>query len=74
MEAQTLVVREPKAAVMLGISVAALRRWRREKRGPPFVRMEGCVGYRVRDLESFLAEHLSSSKSTASPRGQRRSQ
>jgi hypothetical protein len=50
-----LVVREVVAARLLGVSVAALRRWRRERRGPPFVRLERCVGYPVADLEAFVA-------------------
>ena len=50
-----LVVREAVAARLLGVSVAALRRWRRERRGPPFVRLERCVGYRRDDLEAFIA-------------------
>jgi hypothetical protein len=48
------VVRERDAAHMLGVSVAALRRWRREGRGPAFVRIERCIGYRIATLESFL--------------------
>jgi hypothetical protein len=49
-----LVVREPVAARLLGVSIAALRRWRRENRGPAFVRLQRCVGYRMADLESFI--------------------
>jgi predicted DNA-binding transcriptional regulator AlpA len=48
------VLREREAAEMLGVSTAALRRWRRERRGPAYIRMERCVGYRVSDLEAFL--------------------
>ena len=48
------VVREAEAARILAVSVAALRRWRREGRGPTFVRIERCVRYRVADLEHFL--------------------
>jgi hypothetical protein len=44
---------------MLAVSVGALRRWRREGRGPAFTRVERCVRYDVRDLESFLADHSS---------------
>jgi hypothetical protein len=51
-----LVFREWEAARMLGVSVAALRRWRAESRGPVYVRMERCIGYRVADLEEFLGE------------------
>jgi len=71
MESQPLVVREREAARLLGISIAGLRRWRAERRGPPFVKIERCVAYRVRDLEAFLAEHLCSAKSAASPRPRR---
>lgn len=52
-----IVVRERDAAALLGVSTAALRRWRRERRGPMFVRIESCIGYRVTDLEQFLAEN-----------------
>jgi predicted site-specific integrase-resolvase len=50
-----VVVREPTVAKLLGVSIAALRRWRREGRGPAFVRLERCVGYQMADLQSFLA-------------------
>lgn len=49
-----LVIRERAAAEMLGVSTAALRRWRRERRGPAYIRMERCIGYRLSDLETFL--------------------
>ena len=54
------VVREHEAARLLGVSAAALRRWRRERRGPAFVRIERCIGYRVTDLEQFLAANTCS--------------
>jgi hypothetical protein len=50
-----LVVREREAGRLLGVSVAALRRWRREHRGPAYVRLERCIGYRVDDLHTFVA-------------------
>ena len=49
-----VAVRETEAARLIGVSVAALRRWRREKRGPRFVKLERCVRYRVADLNAFL--------------------
>ena len=55
---RTLIIRERPAAEALGVSVAALRRWRREGRGPAFVRIERCIGYRLTDLESFLAARV----------------
>jgi predicted DNA-binding transcriptional regulator AlpA len=54
MTESTVVLRERKAAEMLGVSTAALRRWRREQRGPAFIRLERAVGYRLSDLENFL--------------------
>jgi predicted DNA-binding transcriptional regulator AlpA len=53
----SIVVREREAAQILGVSPAALRRWRRERRGPAFVRLERCVGYRVCDLEEFVTSN-----------------
>jgi hypothetical protein len=52
------IVREREAARMLGVSTAALRRWRRERRGPAFVRLERCIGYRLADLAEFLTRNI----------------
>jgi hypothetical protein len=61
MERPTLpqMVDEREAARMLAVSVAALRRWRRERRGPRFTRLERCVRYDLRAIEQFLVEHCS---------------
>jgi hypothetical protein len=61
---------EKQAARMLSVSVAALRRWRRERRGPQFARIERCVRYDLRAIEVFLAENSSCSKRAAEPRGE----
>jgi hypothetical protein len=50
---------EKQAARMLAVSVAALRRWRREGRGPQFTRVERCIRYDPRAIERFLAENSS---------------
>ena len=60
-----LVVPEIKAARMLAVSVSALRRWRREGRGPAFVRVERCVRYRLSDLTNFVEAHLAVKRSNA---------
>jgi predicted site-specific integrase-resolvase len=52
---RTLVVTERDAAKMLSVSPAALRRWRREGRGPGFCRVERLIRYRIADLEAYLA-------------------
>lgn len=49
---------EKQAAKLLSVSIAALRRWRAESRGPEFTRLERCVRYPVRSLERYLAENL----------------
>jgi hypothetical protein len=49
-----VAIREVDAARLIGVSVSALRRWRRERRGPAFVKLERCVRYRVTDLIRFL--------------------
>jgi hypothetical protein len=56
---------ERQAARMLAVSVAALRRWRREGRGPRFTRIERCVRYDVRAIERFVAENSSGTKESA---------
>ena len=34
----------------LGVSLQTVRRWRRERLGPPFVKMEASVRYRQEDV------------------------
>jgi hypothetical protein len=53
---------EKQAARILAVSVAALRRWRIEGRGPEFIRLERCVRYSVKSIESWLAENASGNK------------
>lgn len=56
------IVRESVAARRLGVSKASLRRWRRERRGPNFVRLERAIGYRLSDLEQFLSKNTVTSQ------------
>jgi hypothetical protein len=69
MEQTTLVfpqmVSEKQAARILAVSIGALRRWRREGRGPEFTRLERCIRYNVKSIESWLAENSSHNKSAA---------
>jgi len=53
------MLKEKQAAEMLEVSKAALRRWRREGRGPQFTRLGRCIRYNVRAIEEFLAKHTS---------------
>jgi excisionase family DNA binding protein len=42
-------------AALLNVSVAALRRWRLERRGPRFIKVGSLVRYRQSDVEMWLA-------------------
>jgi hypothetical protein len=53
------LLNERQTAHLLACSVAALRRWRREGRGPEFTRVEGCIRYRASALERFVAQNTS---------------
>ena len=65
---QTLTERE--VAELLRCSVAALRRWRREHRGPHFVKLERLIRYPVSDLREFLDQNtIGSTPQTSAPGG-----
>jgi hypothetical protein len=46
---------EEDVAKQLHISVASLRRWRLERRGPPFIKVGSLVRYRPEEMEAWLA-------------------
>lgn len=46
---------EDEVAKQLNVSVASMRRWRLERRGPHFVKVGSLVRYRQEDLEAWLA-------------------
>ena len=46
---------EDEVAKQLTVSVASMRRWRLERRGPHFVKVGSLVRYRQEDLEAWLA-------------------
>jgi hypothetical protein len=45
---------ERQAAEVLGVSLSAMRRWRLQKRGPRFVKVESAVRYDPRDVEDYV--------------------
>ena len=53
---EPLTVTERETSKLMAVSVAALRRWRREHRGPPFLKIGRMVRYRRQDIEEFLAD------------------
>ena len=46
---------EKEVAGQLNVSLATLRRWRLERRGPRFVKVGALVRYRPEDLEQWMA-------------------
>ena len=62
------MLNEKQTAQMLSVSVAALRRWRREGRGPEFTRLERCVRYPLRSIERYYSENSSANKKAADSR------
>jgi len=46
---------EEEVALHLHVSLAALRRWRLEGRGPRFIKVSALVRYRPEELEQWLA-------------------
>ncbi|MBS1824150.1 MAG: helix-turn-helix domain-containing protein [Acidobacteria bacterium] len=51
-----MLIHEKMLAQMLGVSVALVRKWRRNGRGPKFLRLDGrSVRYHMDDVKSFLS-------------------
>ena len=62
------MLNEKATARILACSVAALRRWRREGRGPEFTHVERCVRYSAQAIGNYLAENASGNKKAADSR------
>jgi predicted DNA-binding transcriptional regulator AlpA len=61
---QTRVLRTPAAAEYVGLSHSTLEKFRLTGEGPKFVRIGvRAVGYRIEDLEAWLAERVRHSTS-----------
>src|SRR5687767_100651 len=48
---------ERYASKYINFSPAALRKWRREGRGPAYVRVGRSIRYRIADLDLWLSRH-----------------
>lgn len=45
-----------EAGEFLGVPESALAQWRSQRRGPPYIKLEGrLVRYRLSDLETYLS-------------------
>ena len=56
-QARTRNLDERDAARMLGCSVSLLRKWRRRREGPPYVRIGRLVRYQEERLLEFIEAH-----------------
>jgi predicted site-specific integrase-resolvase len=54
MAVQPKTLRTEELATQLGRSVVTLERWRRLRKGPPYIRMMGRVIYRQVDVDAWL--------------------
>ena len=52
-----MLLNEKQVAQFLNCTKAALRRWRREDRGPRFVKIGRLVRYRQEDVEDFVNQN-----------------
>ncbi len=57
-EVFTELLTDKQVARLFNCTVFALRRWRREGRGPKFVRVQRMVRYRERDIEEFIKRRI----------------
>lgn len=48
------LLNEQTTAEFLGVTLASLRKWRWEKRGPAFIKLGRLIRYRKADLEAWL--------------------
>lgn len=53
---------EREAAKFLGVSVALLQKWRRNNRGPAWMKFGWAIRYDCSDLEAYMATHRRTSR------------
>ena len=58
------------AATYVGLKPPTMRKWRRERKGPPYIKIGRLVRYRQRDLDAFLEKHLQKPETKKEPNAQ----
>ena len=58
---------ESEVSEILRCTKAALRRWRREERGPRFIRVGRLIRYRLTDVDQFLESNASAQRAKGQP-------
>jgi len=51
---QNSLLTETEVSKQLHVSLACMRRWRLERRGPPFVKIGSLVRYRPQDVDAWV--------------------
>ncbi len=64
---KTMLIQEPEAAKILGMSISWMQRSRWDGSGPPYIKINHAVRYRVSDLEKWIEERIQ--KSTSENKG-----
>jgi excisionase family DNA binding protein len=49
-----VLLNEEEVAKQLHVSLASVRRWRLERRGPPFIKVGSLVRYKPEEVEAWL--------------------
>lgn len=57
---------EEEAGRYVGYTISAMRLWRRQRRGPAYVRVGRSIRYLVSDLDQWLAAHRVEPRAKAS--------
>lgn len=55
--APAVTLSERDSANYIGYTESALRAWRRQSRGPAYIRVGRSIRYRLVDLDAWLARH-----------------
>lgn len=60
-----LAISESEAARRLSVSIGALRKWRRESKGPRFIKLGRLVRYSVGSLQAWLEANSRNGEETS---------
>jgi len=66
---QKQVLNINEAAALIGVTVACLRKWKRQKRGPTYFRAGKLIRYRRPDIENWIDQNSFVHQSSQPPSG-----
>lgn len=56
-DSETLALTESEASMRIGVSISGLRKWRKNGRGPRYLKLGRLIRYRSIEIQSWLAAH-----------------